>query len=592
MNDQDPLKSPPPKVFIDLSNWDDSKENYKPLRGGRKNLKIFDQVFNSSPISSSPSSAGSNNNSPFPLKINEEENFPTTPARDDNSSSSSLIYEDSVLLSSSVSSNCDTREEWEARIKKSLSTFCTSNIFCFSNDENHTSAEDPLDLYCSYLSWMESNFPSLGPSSGYIESLEDAVKTLFNFPTNYITKEQNSRPKDRNYSHSLTAFNQMMTPSKKKEFFSKTKQPIFSIDLNNNSKNEQETVINSGGIYSQSPKYLEIWLKYAENCSEETPLAIFNFMWKHQIGTSHTFFYKKWCDFLEYTKHFDDAYAVLEKGINHLKHLLRFETIPETKKFLENNIRHIDNIMTNYMSRFEHFMQTEENNNDSKISEIPESVLEGDNFFGFMQKKRLENPKKQIQNISHTMRRVAMNPIGITSQSIVETKSGKKFAKIGGERPLATSTPQKIEPLNLFSLRNENNHTTKPMIENNENINFENTKKKKKQFFVFSEENPANVSNDSNSEMEIENGRTNQMDADEILSSFGFDEEEETNNHNINLQQTTGTTKGIVFPFGPENEKNKENSKPAVPWNKARLKSSRFNPYKPVSGTFTVFKES
>ncbi|KAL9648087.1 hypothetical protein ABK040_007454 [Willaertia magna] len=133
--------------------------------------------------------------------------------------------------------------------------------------KNLTNHLDPLSVWIEYISWIESNFPSLGKDSEYTTTLQSCTKFI----------------------------------------------------LTNTSLLER---------YKEDERYLKIWLKYSDQCKD--PLDVFSFLDQKNIGLSHSDFYIQWATLLEDRGDLKAADNVLDQGLHRgaqpLKKLETFHT--------------------------------------------------------------------------------------------------------------------------------------------------------------------------------------------------------------------------------------------------------------------------
>lgn len=66
--------------------------------------------------------------------------------------------------------------------------------------------------------------------------------------------------------------------------------------------------------YKDDPRYLSIWLKYADMCIN--PVDIYPYLFKNGIGVNNAKFYIEWATYLEESGDGQSADKVIDKGIN------------------------------------------------------------------------------------------------------------------------------------------------------------------------------------------------------------------------------------------------------------------------------------
>ncbi|KAL0478884.1 mitotic checkpoint serine/threonine-protein kinase BUB1 [Acrasis kona] len=114
-------------------------------------------------------------------------------------------------------------------------------------------SSDCLQTWLNYLEWIENSYPTLGPESQYIDVIQRVSRDF------------------------------MKNPELK-------------------------------GRYLNDERFICIWLKYADTCSE--PLDVFAFMDTNGIGCDYAPFYVQWATALEDAKDLKSADAVLSRGLN------------------------------------------------------------------------------------------------------------------------------------------------------------------------------------------------------------------------------------------------------------------------------------
>ncbi|KAG2377552.1 hypothetical protein C9374_009068 [Naegleria lovaniensis] len=123
---------------------------------------------------------------------------------------------------------------------------------------------DPLSVWLEYIEWIEKNYPTLNKSSQYVPTLQACTK--------YVLLSSQQQHQDPSSSSSSSLLER----------------------------------------YREDERYLQVWLKYADQCLD--PIDVFTFLETKKIGLSHSELYIRWATVLEDRKDLKAADAVLEKG--------------------------------------------------------------------------------------------------------------------------------------------------------------------------------------------------------------------------------------------------------------------------------------
>ena len=245
------------RVVVDFEEFESSKENIIPLKGGRKATdlrRIFGKTITplqeikplqpiscgtpSTPVGGGTPSFKSPQSSMNPFMMEDEslmeESSPATallkPFFCFNIKQPTKICFDNHNMKPKLSTE---RKQFEKRIK-SLS--------------NHL---DPITVWLEYIEWIERSYPTLGKASQYVNVLQSCTK--------YILSE-----------------NQLLER------------------------------------YRNDQRYLGVWLKYADQCMD--PVDVFTFLETKNICLNHSELYIRWATLLEDRKDLKAADAVLDKG--------------------------------------------------------------------------------------------------------------------------------------------------------------------------------------------------------------------------------------------------------------------------------------